>query len=128
MKISHEIPPIYYKCKEAFNVDWNKGVVITYGDTVYSKEDITPDLEIHEATHIKQQTDIGVDKWWERYFKDEEFRLKQETEAYINQYNWIKKNVKDRNMVARLRNHIIKSMVLNYGKMITLEEAQKIIK
>lgn len=128
MKISHEIPPIYYKCKEQFGVDWNKGVIITYGDTIYSKDKITPDLEVHEATHIKQQKEIGVEKWWERYFKDKEFRLEQEKEAYINQYNWIKKNIKDRNTKTRLRYHIIKSMVLFYGDMINEEDALKIIK
>lgn len=125
MKFSREIPPIYQRCKETFGVDWNKGLILTYGDTVYSKEPISLDLEVHEGTHIEQQAKMGVENWWDLYFSNPEFRLHQEVEAYTRQFKWIKKNVKDRNLVARLHNHIINSMVNNYGDMCTREQAKK---
>ena len=36
MKISKEIPNIYYSLKDNFGVDWERGLVIAYGDTIYT--------------------------------------------------------------------------------------------
>ena len=53
MKISHEKPPIYDRLVEAFGIDWNDGIVITYGDTLHTREgnNIPQDLVIHEKKH-----------------------------------------------------------------------------
>ena len=76
MKLSHNKPEIYEKCKQIFGVDWDRGVVITYGDTVYSKNDISEHTIVHEETHIKQQKEMGPEKWWEKYFIDKELTVK----------------------------------------------------
>lgn len=102
MKTSTEIPAIYQKCHEQFGVDWDKGLAITYGDTVYSKFPLAPDVAVHEAVHIEQQKKIGAENWWNEYLSSPAFRLLQEIEAYRAQVSFIKKTVKDRNTVFLL--------------------------
>lgn len=129
MKIKTNIPEIYIRLKEKFGIDWDLGIIITYGENVYCKYPISKDLEIHEATHIKQQTDYGVEKWWDRYIDDVDFRFSQEKEAYVNQANWIKQNIKDRNERYRLLNKIATDFSSHiYGNILSKEQAWKLIK
>lgn len=102
MIFSKQIPPVYEKCHEQFGVNWSKGVIITYGDTIYCKYDLTPDKIAHESVHVKQQSKMDKDVWWDRYFSDSKFRLQQELEAYRAEANFIRRTVGDRNDRARL--------------------------
>ena len=126
MKISHEIPSIYEECRKHFGVDWDKGIIMTYGDTVYCKFDLSEQKLVHEQIHIEQQSKIGVEKWWQEYFKNKEFRLSQELEAYVNEAKFIKNVVKDRNQKFNL----IRTIALDlsgyiYGNIISYNEAFK---
>lgn len=127
MKIKHTKPEIYERCKKAFGVDWDRGIIITYGDTVYCKNNIPDHLEVHEATHIEQQRKYGVEEWWNRYFIDDEFRFSQEIEAYKNQVAFIRGNY-NRQQRRSLEKQICKSMSRLYGGMCTKEEAKEILK
>lgn len=128
LKISTSPPPIMDRIEKAFGVTFDSGVIITYGDTVHVKSGkLSPDVEVHEETHIKQQSTMNLDEWCDKYFDDPKFRLEQELEAYHNQVKWIKKNIKDRNRRFLLIEHICKSISSNYGEMITYDEAKKII-
>ncbi len=126
IKYSNEIPPIYEKCKKNFGVDWKNGLLITYGDTVYSTFPITEDLKVHEATNIKQQLKMGVEKWWNKYFEDAQFRLSQEVEAYRNQLVYINKHY-SRKYRKVLYEHIVNSMCSMYGDMCNRDEAIKLL-
>lgn len=126
IKYSNQIPPIYEECKKAFGASWDRGVVITYGDTIYCKFDISEDLKIHEAVHVRQQSELGIKEWWDKYLVDGEFRLAQETEAYQAQIKWANENY-NRSKRKELRKHIIKCMTTLYGDMCTKEEAEKLI-
>ena len=97
VKFSSEKPPIYERAKDFFGVDWDKGVIFTYGDTIHCKFQITPDLVEHEKVHIEQQKELGPEKWWDRYLSYEDFRYHQEIEAYRAQYKFCKEHIKDRN-------------------------------
>lgn len=132
MKIVNTPPPkhIYDKARELWGVDFNKGVIFTYGDTIHTKNDLSDELLVHEKTHIKQQLSYpgGPDKWWEKYFKDEQFRLEEELQAYRKQVAWIKARVKGRQQrfeaikpIARL---LSSSM---YGNIISFQEALKLL-
>lgn len=125
-KISNEIPEIYKKCHEVFGVNWEDGLIITYGDTVYCSSELDPSLIIHEGVHVKQQKEMGPEKWWDKYFVDKEFRLSQEVEAYKAQIRYIKLNVKDRNTAFKICHKIWQDMVRMYGGMCTYEEAKKL--
>jgi len=132
MRISNEYPPatIYDVCVKKFGVSFKDGTVFTYGDTIFSYYPITDgSLIAHEKTHIKQQKKIGVSEWWKRYLEDPQFRLKQELEAYTNQYQWAKKNVKSREDVFRLLVKISRDLGgPMYGNIITPKEAMMRIK
>lgn len=101
VKFSKECPKIFNECNKHFGVVWGNGLIITYGDTVHCDREIPMDLWAHELTHISQQTSFGVKKWWKEYFKNPEFRIRQESEAYRNQVNYLKKNLKDKNQLFR---------------------------
>ena len=123
MKFSHEKPPIYEQCKKEFGIDW-ESIVITYGDTVYSKHPLSEDLKAHEKVHIEQQTTMGKEIWWDKYFADPDFRLSQEVPAYKAQLEFAKNNY---NRAGRRRSekHIYYSMAHFYGNMCRSEEEAK---
>lgn len=133
VKISNEKPPkhIYDKAVELWNVDFEAGTVFTYGDTIHIHGDISPDLLVHESHHTLQQKKYvgGPDAWWDRYFRDEEFRKEQELECYQRQYQFIQEKIKDRNDRARYlwayASHLSGEM---YGRVLKFNEALKLIK
>jgi hypothetical protein len=125
-KTSTGQPDIYPLLNKKFGVEWDNGVIITYGDTVHCKYHIPADKIIHENVHVKQQTDYGVKAWWDRYFIEEKFRLSQELEAYKAEAKFIKNNIKDRNgrymFIHQMAKELSSSM---YGNIITLDQALK---
>jgi hypothetical protein len=126
IKYSSEKPPVLDRCEKEFGVKWEKGIIITYGDTVHSIGALSQDLVVHEATHVKQQEAMGKDKWWDKYFEDKEFRLSQEVEAYRNQYQFIRDNYSRpirRTSLKRLATH----MTTLYAGMCTYDEAVELL-
>ena len=132
MRHSTGKPPdgLYGRLRAKFGIDWDDpkvAIFITYGDTVYSKYPLTPDLEIHEGTHIKQQEAIGKERWWDLYIENKKFRLSQEVEAYRNQIKFMKENY-DRKKRKEVEKWIYYEMVFLYGDMCASEdEAKKLL-
>ena len=131
--VSRQKPPahIYKPCVEKWGVDFKKGIVFTYGDTIHSAVEIPKDLMAHELIHVRQQREFagGPDAWWEKYLADAKFRTSQELEAYREQWRWIKANIKDRNQQAFLLNHCANSLSGEmYGNVMSKAEAMKAIK
>lgn len=129
MIYSNKKPAIYEKCKERFGVEWDKGIIITFGDTVYCKFPLLPDKEAHEMVHVQQQSKMDKDLWWDKYLNDPTFRLSQEVEAYQAEADFVKKHVKDRNqifyLIDQMRDDLSSSI---YGFICTYQEAKKLIK
>lgn len=132
--VTSERPPehIYQKAREIFGdkVNFENGTVFTYGNKIhiYDKSRLDTPLFHHEAVHVRQQTKMGVEMWWSKYFLDKEFRLSQELEAYTRQVKSIKKHIKDRNRRAMYIHQICKDISSSmYGNMISLDEARKIL-
>lgn len=128
IKIKQDYPPNFNVIKKAFNPP--PTVVFTYGDTIYSPlgRNISMDLLAHEATHVKQQ---GGDPagWWDKYINDVDFRLKQEVEAYHNQFVEYKKTFKDRNVQTRYLIKLARDLSgAIYGNIVSHSEAMKLIK
>lgn len=128
MKTSPELPPNYADIEGAFHPDLSR-VVITYGDTVYNvKEPLSPDLMLHEQTHVEQQGD-NPKAWWDKYIADPEFRLDQELEAYGKQYAFAKKIMKDRNFLYRFLFGIAADLSSSmYGRILTHGQAESKIR
>jgi hypothetical protein len=99
IKYSSERPPNWDMIFKAFGsaLDWDSGVIITYGDTYYAKRPGADHIVAHEEVHMNQQanTDGGPDAWWNRYFEDTAFRLHQELEAYKIQLRFYRETLMD---------------------------------
>lgn len=131
MQVVSERPPVADKIKEVFGLEYDDGhIIVTYGENIHVKGGyITNELFAHEVTHIMQQKEEGPIRWWLRYFVDKDFRLKQELEAYQNQYRYILDQMKDKNV--RYKHLLFMAKCLSgqmYGNMMTPEEAVKLIK
>ncbi len=129
MQIIVNYPPNIDKIDNAFNAR-GKPVVFTYGNIIFNPLDgeVTRDLLKHEETHMKQQGS-DIEGWWDRYIKDKDFRLKQELEAYRNQYNFIKNSGKNWNYVSIFLSRIATDLSSEiYGNIISYDEAMRLIK
>lgn len=128
VKFSKEIPDVYKELNEKFGVKWNDGIIICYGNTIHCKQDISPDKLVHETIHVKQQEKIGKDEWWRMYIDIQSFRLEQEIEAYRAEYQFIKRNIKNREAVFKFLTRMAKDLSSSiYGDIITTDEAIKLI-
>lgn len=130
MKIIIDYPPNIEQIKKANVFELRPTCVFTYGDTIYNPGggEITPDLEVHEETHYMQQGG-DPEKWWNKYLADPEFRLKQEVEAYRNQYREFIKTTRDRNIIFQFVRRIAGDLASPlYGSVVTYFEAVDLIK
>jgi hypothetical protein len=129
MNIVYDYPPNHYDIVVRFG-ELEKTVIFTYGDTIYSPttQEISRNLEVHEAVHMRQQGDDPAG-WWERYLLDDEFRLSQEVEAYHEQYKFVQQDVKDRNLRTRFLMKIAADLSgPMYGNIVTHRQALNMIK
>lgn len=111
--------PLLNKYKETFPVDEN--TAFAYNHVIYTDKPLTPDLIIHERVHFKQQDEIGLDNWITEYFRDVNFRVKMEVEAYKEQVKYFAGNKDLQDMV---RVHCAKALSSNlYGNILTYKEA-----
>jgi len=126
MILSHEPPPNYEEIKKVMGAIWDEGVVFAYGDTIHTKrDDLLPDILIHEAVHQRQQGN-SPSVWWNMYLKDWTFRYNQEKAAYAEQILFLKRVIKDRNVLYRCMVEVAKDFSSRlYGPIISYEEAIK---
>lgn len=129
MKIVEEYPPNYQTIISHLPAVKDGEAIFCYGDIIYNphKKDITPDLEVHEHKHKEQQGGMP-DLWYEQYLNSESFRLRQEIEAYGEQYKFISTNLEPP-MPTKLKDWALENMAKAlagdlYGKMISVNEAK----
>lgn len=126
MKVSMSPPPNHAQIVEAFGAAALRRAVFTYGDTIHNPQlgHITQNLVVHEEVHERQQKEMGVEAWWERYLIDPAFRLEQETEAYNTQYHSVSGRAQRRNLLP----HIVKNLSGPlYGNIINKAKAKELI-
>lgn len=129
IKFSHHKPLLYEFLKKKFkSCNWEAGVIITIGNTIYSKNPISKDEEVHETVHVRQQQSYGVTKWWDEYVANKDFRLSQEIEAYKAQALFINENGnrKDRRFKIPRIAELLSSDL--YGNLISYDEAFELLK
>jgi hypothetical protein len=132
MEIVIDYPPNYDSILRAFPAIKDlKNVFFCYGRQLYNphNEPIDEPLMHHEATHSIQQDKIGPSKWWRKYNRDKDFRLKEELMAFRNQYVMFCKVISDESK----RINYLHDLAMNcssdvYGKMISYNEAKVLIK
>lgn len=70
-----------------WGVVFGEGVAFTVGRTVHASKALTADELAHELVHVEQQRHAGgPEVWWHLYLNDDDFRLRQEVQAYQAQY------------------------------------------
>lgn len=112
--------PLLDRYKQVFDI--TPETVFAYGDDIYTDYPLTVDLAAHESTHLDQQEKIGLDMWVELYLTNDEFRAKQEVEAYKNQL----KVFLDRNERYQMKREFAKILSSGlYGNCISYEDALK---
>jgi hypothetical protein len=127
VKIEQGFPPNILEIKNKFPITVN--TVYAYGETLYnpSGQEIPQDLMVHEETHQRQQQVLGVEQWWGMYLTQDGFRLRQEVEAYGEQYKFLKTvlNRKGRLGILQRLAQTLSSPL--YGNIINKKEAQELI-
>jgi len=128
MEIKIAFPPNYDKIAAKFDLT-GKTPIFCYGDVIYNPHGggISADIQAHEAVHTEQQKAMGVEKWWNKYLEDSEFRLQQEVEAYRAQYKFLLENTSRPYRRARTKAIVEDLSSAMYGNLITKEQALKLI-
>lgn len=67
-------------------------IFFCYGRVIYnpSGADIPLQIIAHEAVHSLQQKDWGIDRWWEQYLINANFRYAEELEAHKWEYQFFR--------------------------------------
>jgi hypothetical protein len=128
LKYSKEKPKIYDKLHEQFGVEWNDGVVIANDWTIHCAYEVSPEKVVHELCHLKRQSEIGNDLWWEMFCSDRNFRFQEESKAYYEEAKFIKENIKDRNFAFKMLWELCEHLSGNtYGSMCSFDDAKKLL-
>lgn len=105
MKIVVARPPNFDEIAAVFPMALRRGVVFTYGQTIYnpSAVEIPRYIVAHEEVHAERQgTDPEeIRTWWSRYLTDADFRVDEETRAHRAEYHALRSTTKDRNSIVR---------------------------
>jgi hypothetical protein len=115
--------PLMEEYKKHFAI--TDDTIFTLYPHIYTNNKLTPDLLVHESTHLKQQVKIGVKEWVREFIEEPQKRIDFEVEAYKNQL----RSIKDRNKRHDCR--IWASETLSgalYGNIISKQEAFNILK
>lgn len=127
MNIVNTAPPNYEKIVAYLGED--KNAVYCYGDTIYNPHlrEITPDVEVHEQVHSKQQGN-NPEAWYNKYLTSGEFRLSQEIEAYGEQYKFVKPLLTNK-LRMWIKDNMARALSSKtYGNMITYRDAERAIR
>jgi hypothetical protein len=127
--ISHEIPAIYPQLEAKFGVSWDNGLIIAYDGRVHCKQIPPAQKIVHEEVHLLRQKKMGNEVWWKLYLENEKFRFDEELVAYLAEANFIKKHIKDRELVFHAISDIASSFSSStYGKIIDKGEALRLLR
>lgn len=128
LKYSKKPPEIYKKLHELFGVNWADGIVIADNWMIHCRYNVAPEKVVHEIQHLKRQTEVGRDLWWELYLGNKDFRFQEESKAYYEEAKFIKDNIKDRNFAFKMLWELCESLSGNtYGQMCSFDEAKKLL-
>lgn len=121
-------PPNIMIIQEVLPVIEDLSIIYAYGDKIYTPggQVLTDDLIHHEMVHMSQQKELGPERWWRHYLDNPQFRLDQELEAYIAQWQFIKEDpTLNRERRRALKKFLIESICdPMYGGMLTPKQAR----
>lgn len=129
MKIVKGTPPNFDEIIKVFPMAASRGVIFTWGDTIYNPDGcvIQPPLLAHENAHYQRQTNDtpAIEAWWKQYLVDAEFRHAEELIAHRVEYKAFCNHHADRNHRSAMLDHIARKMSSGlYGNLISLKDAR----
>jgi len=101
-----------------------------YGDTIFnpSGKELPADIIFHESVHCRQQGS-NPQGWWYNYLTDPEFRLRQEVEAYGEQYLFAKRHIKEAKVLSWAKESMAFALSSEaYGSLLTYGQAESKIR
>lgn len=128
MNIISDYPPNYSEIVAVFPTAKQRGVIFTYGDTLYnpSRVSISESLMAHEVVHsIRHGTDPK--SWWDKYLVDPKFRLKEEALAHQVEYRRASQDASRpirRQALAQIAKRLCSPL---YGGLLSYDEAKKMV-
>lgn len=132
MNIVKGWPPNIDQIDAAFKVRGQKGLIFTFGGTVYVPDggNLHAALRAHEGAHSGRQTTDWkkIEEWWTSYCEDPKFRLNEERIAHRAEYKEFCNQYTDRNYRARYLQKIAQRFASPlYGGLVTVAEAKRFI-
>jgi hypothetical protein len=131
MEIKAAFPPNIDQIDEVFKVKDKTGIIYAYGSVIYNPSNIfIPEFLIaHESVHCKRQGS-DVEKWWEKYLTDVEFRYVEELHSHAKEFQVrAAATPRDRNNINRLLMESAARLAAPlYGQMTSVQKAAQDIK
>ena len=129
MIVVDDYPPNIDAISAVFPAARRKGVLFTYGETVYApgRTAISHALDAHESVHSRRQgkTEQSINYWWGEYLSNVEFRFYEELLAHQAEYKWFNQHIKDRNQLAKALHTIAVRLSSDlYGSVINYSNAR----
>lgn len=130
MNIVHDAPPNFNEIVAAFPQAAGKGVVFTWGGTIYvpKPDGALPAWTVdHERVHSQRQSADwkAIEAWWKRYIADPEYRLAEEIPAHRAEFRMYCRAQRDRNQQSAMLTKMAKRLSgALYGSLIPLGRAK----
>lgn len=131
ISIIHDRPPNFDEIHAVFPGASGEGVIFAYGDAIYnpSGQELPPEIIAHETEHCVRQMSMGVEKWWDRYLVDPDFRYDEELVAHRAEWKCLKNRLSSRQQRRAALQFVAKKLAAPlYGRMVTKERALKDIR
>ena len=126
MKIITDRPPNYDAILKVFPFANRPQTIFAYAPDIYAPggKKIPQAIIDHEYIHIMRQEEMGVEKWWELYLNDPEFRYVEELLAHRAEYRSLMAGATSRQHRRVILKETAKKLCSPlYGKMRTLPQA-----
>jgi hypothetical protein len=124
------LPPRFEEIAAVFPGAREPGVIFSWGTKIYVPDGrpLPPELVAHEEVHGARQAAMGLQRWWDSYLIDPEFRLGEEVPAHIAEYREFCRTNRDRNIRAQFLSSISQRLASPlYGGLVTIRGAQRLI-
>lgn len=115
--LSSRKPDVWPIVEAKTGLQWGKGIVFTYGNTIYSEDHpLKEDVLVHELVHVRQQSGFqNLEEYLNQYLNDQMFRYEMELEAYRAQWQFLKKKLlfaKDKRLAL---DRLVDALMLDIG-------------
>lgn len=129
--IKQERPPNFEAILKVFPEASGDHVIFAYAPDIYAPGgvDLPQSLVVHETVHIERQQEQGVEKWWDQYLADPEFRFVEELLAHKAEYDSLILQCSTRQQRRQMLKLVAKKLAAPlYHRMVTVEKAMELLK